>query len=47
MARFLNRFLDLIGIMWLGEDRRDWTTSLNINDYSTLDGEHNWEDLYI
>ena len=25
--------------------KRNWTTSLNINNYSTLNNEHNWEDL--
>ena len=27
--------------------RRDWTPSANIHDYSTLNNEHNWKDLYI
>ena len=43
--------------MWFGEDqreniiktqlKRDWTTPSNINNYSTLNNEHNWEDLCI
>jgi hypothetical protein len=41
--------------MWFGEDqreniiktclKRDWTTPSNINNYSTLNNEHKWEDL--
>jgi hypothetical protein len=27
--------------------KRDWTTSSNWINYSTLDNEHNWEDLHI
>ena len=27
--------------------KRDWTTPSNINDYSTLNIEHDWEDLCI
>ena len=49
--------LDLIGV-WFGENQKvniiktcmfkiDWTTSSSINNYSTLDSEHNQEDLRI
>ena len=27
--------------------KRDWTISSNINNYSTLNNEHKWKDLYI
>ena len=27
--------------------KRDWTTSSNNNNYSTLNSEHNWEDVWI
>ena len=27
--------------------KRDWTAFLNLIDYSTLNNEHNWEDLSI
>ena len=27
--------------------RRDFTTSSNINNYSTLNNEHNWEDFRV
>jgi hypothetical protein len=43
--------------MWFGEDQRaniikthvprDWNLSLDINNYYTLNSEHNWEDQCI
>jgi hypothetical protein len=56
VARFLNRTINLIG-MWFSEIKeklsqhdvfkRDWTTSLNTNNYSTFDNLHDREDLCI
>ena len=53
---FLIEPLVLIG-MWFGEDqeqtlkwhmfKRNWTTSSNINNNSTLNSKHNCEDLCI
>jgi hypothetical protein len=51
---FLMGPLDLIG-MWFCVDQRpnitkthvsrEWVVSSNINNYATLNSEHNWEDL--